>query len=146
VFEFCFGQEINIFILLSKPWVSVILEGLFISADSGSSENCLGYFFAQLGDAGTLLLTYTDYLSCVSMNEASEVACPVGARTHSARGELFSCIVLPPQFHFRHRIIERFGLEGTFRGRLAQPPCSEQGHLQLDQVAQSPVHPGLECF
>jgi len=44
------------------------------------------------------------------------------------------------------RIIEHFRLEGTFRGCLAQPPCSEQGHLQLDQVAQSPVQPGLECF
>jgi len=28
-----------------------------------------------------------------------------------------------------HRIIECFGLEGTFRGHLAQTPCSEQGHL-----------------
>jgi len=37
-------------------------------------------------------------------------------------------------------------LEGTFRGHLAQPPCSEQGHLQLDQVAQSPIKPDLECF
>jgi len=37
-------------------------------------------------------------------------------------------------------------LEGTFRGHLSQPPCSEQGHLQLDQAAQSPVQPGLECF
>jgi len=45
-----------------------------------------------------------------------------------------------------HRIIECFGLEGTFRDHLAQPPCTEQGHLQLDQVAQSPVQPGLECF
>jgi len=42
-------------------------------------------------------------------------------------------------------IMEWFGLEGTFRGPLAQPPCSEQGHLQPDQVAQSPVQPGLEC-
>ena len=25
-------------------------------------------------------------------------------------------------------------------------PCSEQGHLHLDQVAQSPLEPGLECF
>ena len=44
------------------------------------------------------------------------------------------------------RIIECFGWEGTFRGHLAQPPCNEKGHLQLDQVAQSPVQPGLECF
>jgi len=30
-------------------------------------------------------------------------------------------------------------LEGTFKGHLVQHPCNEQGHLQLDQVAQSPV-------
>jgi len=35
-------------------------------------------------------------------------------------------------------------LEGTFRGHLVQPFCSEQGHLQLDHVAQSPVQPSLE--
>jgi len=45
-----------------------------------------------------------------------------------------------------HRIIDCFGLEGTFRGHLAQPPCSEQGYLQLHQVAQSPIQPGLEGF
>ena len=45
-----------------------------------------------------------------------------------------------------HRITECVGLEGTFRGRLAQPPCSEQGQLQPDQVSQSPVQPGLEHF
>ena len=42
-----------------------------------------------------------------------------------------------------HRIIECFGLEGTFKGHLAQTLCSEQGHLQLDQVAQSPVQLAL---
>jgi len=36
-------------------------------------------------------------------------------------------------------------LEGTFRGHLAQPPCREQGHLQLDQVAQNPIQPDLGC-
>jgi len=34
-----------------------------------------------------------------------------------------------------HRIIEWFGLEGTFISHLAQPHCSEQGHLRLDQPA-----------
>jgi len=31
------------------------------------------------------------------------------------------------------RIIEWFELEGTLKGHLAQPPCNEQGHLQLHQ-------------
>jgi len=38
-----------------------------------------------------------------------------------------------------HRVIESFVLEGSFKGSLLQPPCNEQGHLQLDQVDQSPV-------
>jgi len=38
------------------------------------------------------------------------------------------------------------GLEGTFKGRLVQTPCNEQGHLPLDQVAQSLVQPDLECL
>ena len=50
-----------------------------------------------------------------------------------------------PKLCLSCRIIERFGLEGTFKGRLVQPPCHEQGHLPLDQVAQSPVQPALEC-
>jgi len=36
---------------------------------------------------------------------------------------------------FSNRITERFGREGTFRGHLAQPSCSEQRFLQLDQSA-----------
>jgi len=49
-------------------------------------------------------------------------------------------------------ILECFGLKETFlslsscKGHLVQPLCSEQGHLQLHQVAQSPVQPGLEHF
>jgi len=35
-------------------------------------------------------------------------------------------------------------LEETFKGQLDQPPLNKQGHLPLDQVAQSPVQPGLE--
>jgi len=31
-------------------------------------------------------------------------------------------------------------LQGTFKGNLVQAPCNEQGHLQLDQVAQRAGH------
>ena len=44
------------------------------------------------------------------------------------------------------RVIEWFGLEGTFRGHLVQPSCIKQGHLQPDRVAQIPLQPDLECF
>ena len=44
------------------------------------------------------------------------------------------------------RITELFELEGTLKGHLVQLPCSEQGHLQLHQAAQSPVQPDLQCL
>jgi len=42
--------------------------------------------------------------------------------------------------------MESFGLEGTFKGHLLQLPHNEQGHLQVDQVAQSLVQSVLECL
>ena len=44
------------------------------------------------------------------------------------------------------RIIEWFGLQGTLKIIWFQPPWHGQGHLPLDQVAQSPNQLGLECF
>jgi len=40
---------------------------------------------------------------------------------------------------------EWFVLEGSHKSHPVQLPCSEQGHLQLEQVAQSPIQPDLEC-
>jgi len=37
-------------------------------------------------------------------------------------------------------------LEGTLNIIEFQPPCHGQGHLKLEQVAQSPIQPGLERF
>jgi len=37
-------------------------------------------------------------------------------------------------------------LGGTFKIIWFQPPCYRQGHLPLDEVAQSPIQPGLECL
>jgi len=39
---------------------------------------------------------------------------------------------------------EWFGLEGTFKAHLDQPPCHGQGHLLQYQVAQSPVQSDFE--
>ncbi|KAK4827484.1 hypothetical protein QYF61_018784 [Mycteria americana] len=44
------------------------------------------------------------------------------------------------------RTIEWFGLEGTLKIISFQRPCHGQGRLPLDQVAQSPIQPGLEHF
>lgn len=44
---------------------------------------------------------------------------------------------------WNHRFIEEFGLKRTFKGHVVQCPCNEQGHLQSNQVAQSPVQSGL---
>lgn len=48
-------------------------------------------------------------------------------------------------FHY-HRITEQFGLEGTIKVHPVQLLSNKQGHLQLDQAAQSPVKPDYECF
>lgn len=40
--------------------------------------------------------------------------------------------------------MKSFELKGTLEGYLVQFPCSEQGYLQLDKIARSPVQPDLE--
>jgi len=36
------------------------------------------------------------------------------------------------------------GWKGPYRPSSSKAPCHGQGHLPLDQVAQSPIQPGLE--
>ena len=48
--------------------------------------------------------------------------------------------------HMVFRITEPLELEGTFKGHLVQLPCNEQGHAQLDQVAQGLIQPRLESL
>ena len=43
-----------------------------------------------------------------------------------------------------HGITEWFGLDGALQVTQFQPPCHGQGHLPPDQVAPSPIQPGLE--
>ena len=42
-----------------------------------------------------------------------------------------------------HRITEPLELEETSEGHIVQLPCNEQGHPQLDQVAQGLLQPHL---
>ena len=42
-------------------------------------------------------------------------------------------------FYVNHKIIESYELEGTLKGHPVHLSCSEQGCLQLGQVAQSPI-------
>ena len=64
-----------------------------------------------------------------------------------AKGKLsviwnLSCLSLTSS----HRIVEPLELEGTFKDYPLQSPCNEQGHPQLDQVAQSLIQPHLESL
>jgi len=54
------------------------------------------------------------------------------------------CINLSININLFQRITEWFGLEGTLKIIWFQPPCHKQGHLPLDEVAQSSIPPGLE--
>jgi len=58
-----------------------------------------------------------------------------------------SCLtlsILGPSTPLNHRITEHFAYKGTFKGHPVQPPCRKQGHLPLDQVAQSPIQSELK--
>jgi len=53
--------------------------------------------------------------------------------------QIWEFLNIKTHHELHRRIIESSELEGTFRGHLNQLPCNEQGHLQLDQAAQSLV-------
>lgn len=54
--------------------------------------------------------------------------------------------VLKPFSPHYHRIMEWFGVEGTLKSSSSSPSAVGQVAKSLDQVAQSPVQPGLEHF
>ena len=45
-----------------------------------------------------------------------------------------------------HRMIDSSELEGMLKGHLVQLSCNEQGDLQLDQGAESPIQPDFACL
>ena len=47
---------------------------------------------------------------------------------------------------YNHRNVESLELEGTFKGHLVQFSCNEQGHAQLNQVAQGLIQSCLESL
>lgn len=49
-------------------------------------------------------------------------------------------------FILNHRIIGPFKLEETLEIHLVLMLCNEQGHVLLQQVAQSPIQFDLECI
>jgi len=71
---------------------------------------------------------------CPSGRESPGIPYPADAST------LTSCATSKNE----HRITERLGLEETIEAHLVQLLCHGQGHVSLDQVAQSPMHPNLE--
>jgi len=53
-------------------------------------------------------------------------------------------VIITRKIQEEYRIAEYLGLKGTFKSS-SPPPYFEQGHIQLDQVAQSPVQSDFEC-
>ena len=57
-----------------------------------------------------------------------------------------SLLLLCTQWQHSHTIIESSELQGTLKGHPDHLPYNEQGHLQLNQVVQSPDQPDFECL
>lgn len=61
------------------------------------------------------------------------IHCPTHTLGPGSSWNLLSCFL-------NHRIIKCTRMRGSSKG-----PCSEQGHFQVDHIAQSPIKPDLEC-
>ena len=48
------------------------------------------------------------------------------------------CITFSELMYWNHRILKSFELEGILKDHLVQLPCTEQGHLHLQQVLSAP--------
>jgi len=67
---------------------------------------------------------------------------PVAEHTNTCQAKMFDFLTAIKG----HRITEWPGLKRTTVIIEFQPPCHGQGHQPLDQTAQSPIQPGLECL
>lgn len=50
------------------------------------------------------------------------------------------------QLYFLIESQNGLGWKGLFKAHLVQHHWNEQGHLQLDKIAQNPIPPNLKCF
>lgn len=66
---------------------------------------------------------------------------------HTSKTENTKMLLLLKLLKLQPAILESYngvGWKGSFKGQLVHPPCIEQGHLQLDRVAQNYIQPDPE--
>jgi len=68
------------------------------------------------------------------------------AKHRALNSEEYTAMLFVSIKKFKNKIMESLELERTFKGYLVQLPCNEQGRAQLDEIARSPIQPGLECL
>ena len=110
-------------------------------SSNGYWKQSLGYmpFYPHLTDIGI-----QEYLVCNRLDVHCK-SLPTEI-VYSIQEILISYSILGAcLWHHVYRITW-FGSKGTFKDHLVQPLCHGRGHFSLNQVAQSPIQPDLECF
>jgi len=98
-------------------------------------EMCIIFSLCQCLPAHHLLLVHHN-----SSSNSSDTKC-------SSAPVCFVLLLLAVGQHLRITESQMFWVgRDDHKGHLVQLTCDEQGHLQLDQFAQSIVQPDFECF